>query len=68
MSKVHVHYQRIDPRNGVKTGDDPFGMHFDFAHYDRINLCNGVSHSVSGFDDDSFHNALLLRSIRGKCM
>ena len=51
MSKVNAHYERIDPRNGVRNPVavvDPFRMHFDNAHYNRIDPRNGVSHSVSG--------------------
>ena len=50
MSKVNAHYERIDPRNGVRNPIavvDPFRMHFDNAHYNRIDPRNGVSHSVS---------------------
>ena len=39
------------PRNGVRNTVavvDPFRMHFDIAHYNRIDPWNGVSHSVSG--------------------
>ena len=51
MSKVNAHYERIEPRNGVRNPVavvDRFRMHFDNAHYNRIDPRNGVSHSVSG--------------------
>ena len=51
MSKVNAHYERIDPRNGVRNPVavvDPFRMHLDNAHCNRIDPRNGVSHSVSG--------------------
>ena len=51
MSKVNAHYERIDPRNGVRNsvpGVDSIVMCIVKVHSQRIDHRNWVSHSVSG--------------------
>ena len=51
MSKVNAHYERIDPRNGVRNsvpGVDSIVMCIVKVHSERIDHRNRVSHSVSG--------------------
>ena len=51
MSKVNAHYERIDPRNGVRNsvpGVDSIVMCIVKVHFQRIDHRNGGSHSVSG--------------------
>ena len=51
MSKVNAHYERIDPRNGVRNsvpGVDSIVMCIVKVHSQQIDHRNGVSHSVSG--------------------
>ena len=51
MSKVNAHYERIDPRNGVRNSVprvDSILMCIVKVHSQRIDHRNGVSHSVSG--------------------
>ena len=51
MSKVNAHYERIDPRNGVRSsvpGVDSIVMCIVKVNSERIDHRNLVSHSVSG--------------------
>ena len=51
MSKVNAHYERIDPRNGVRNsvpGVDSIVMCIVKVHSQQIDHRNGVFHSVSG--------------------